>query len=114
MNRTGKVRLGLSGLGSFSAVIGGGAQRSAKAELIACFNVLPERRRAAVEKYGCAEEKSHEDMVKRKDIDGVLLVTLNALHREQTELAAQYGKHVYVEKPIANTVVILQNPRLGN
>ena len=104
MNRSGKVRLGLSGLGSFSAVIGGGVQRSAKAELITCFDVLPERRRAAMEKYGCAEEKSYEDMVRRKDIDGVLLVTPNALHREQTEMAVQYGKHVYVEKPIANTI----------
>jgi predicted dehydrogenase len=43
-------------------------------------------------------------MVKRDDLDGVLLVTPNASHREQTELAARHGKHVYVEKPIANTL----------
>jgi predicted dehydrogenase len=40
----------------------------------------------------------------KRDIDAVLLVTPNAVHREQTELAARHGKHVYVEKPIANTL----------
>jgi predicted dehydrogenase len=33
-----------------------------------------------------------------------VLVTPNAMHREQTELAARHGKHIYVEKPIANTL----------
>ena len=31
-------------------------------------------------------------------------MTPNAFHYEQTQLAADYGKHVYVEKPIANTL----------
>ena len=98
------ARLGISGLGAFSVVIAEAVQRSAKANLVTCFDIVPERRKAASEKYGCAQEKSYEDMVKRDDLDGVLLVTPNAVHREQTELAAQYGKHVYVDKPIANTL----------
>jgi predicted dehydrogenase len=99
-----KARFGLSGLGNFSAIIANAVKKSSNAELITCFDVLRERRHAAAEKYGCAQENSFEAMVQRKDIDGVLLVTPNALHREQTELAARYGKHVYVEKPIANTL----------
>jgi predicted dehydrogenase len=99
-----KARLGLSGLGNFSNIIGDAVKRSFKAELVTCFDVLPERRQTAAGKYACAQEESFENMVRREDIDGVLLVTPNALHREQTELAVQYGKHVYVEKPIANTL----------
>jgi predicted dehydrogenase len=99
-----KVRLGMSGLGSFSVVIANTIQRSRKVELVTCFDVAPERRRATCERYGCEEERSFEDMVKRDDLDGVLLVTPNAFHREQAELAARHGKHVYVEKPIANTL----------
>ena len=99
-----KVRLGMSGLGSFSVVIANTIQRSRKVELVTCFDVAPERRKATRERYGCEEERSFEDMVRRDDLDGVLLVTPNAFHREQTELAAQHGKHVYVEKPIANTL----------
>ena len=99
-----KVRLGMSGLGSFSVVIANTIQRSSKVELATCFDVVAERRRATCERYGCQEESSFEAMVKRDDLDGVLLVTPNAFHREQTELAARHGKHVYVEKPIANTL----------
>jgi predicted dehydrogenase len=98
------VRLGLSGLGAFSVAVADAVKRSQKAELVTCFDVLPERRKAFSEKYGCAQEKSYEEMVQRRDLDGVLLVTPNAFHREQTELAAKSGKHVYVEKPIANTI----------
>ena len=98
------VRVGLSGLGAFSVVIADAVQKSRKVELVTCFDVVPEKRKAAVEKYGCAQENTYEDMLKRTDIDGVLLVTPNAFHLEQTALAAKYGKHVYVEKPIANTL----------
>lgn len=98
------ARLGISGLGSFSIVIANTIRRSRKAELVTCFDVVPEKRKAISERYGCAREKSFEDMIERDDLDGILLVTPNALHREQTELAAQHGKHVYVEKPIANTL----------
>jgi predicted dehydrogenase len=39
-----------------------------------------------------------------EQIQGVILVVPNPLHRELVEKAAHAGKHVYVEKPIANTV----------
>jgi predicted dehydrogenase len=98
------VRVGLCGLGSFGIVIANTVQRSEKIELVTCFDVLPERRNLVSERYACAQEQSYEDMVRRDDLHGIMLVTPNAFHREQTELAAQHGKHVYVEKPIANTL----------
>jgi predicted dehydrogenase len=104
MRRPSAVRVGMSGLGSFSVVIANTIQRSKKVDLITCFDVSPERCREFRARFGCAEEKCFEDMVRRDDLDGVLLITPNAIHREQTELAARYGKHVYVEKPIANTL----------
>ena len=64
------ARLGISGLGAFSVVIAEAVQRSAKAKLVACFDIVPDRRKAASEKYGCAQEKSYEDMVQRDDLDG--------------------------------------------
>jgi len=98
------VRLGISGLGSFSVVLANTIQRSKKARLVTCFDVVLAKRKAFSERYGCAREDSYEQLIQRKDLDGVLLVTPNALHREQTVLAAEHGKHVYVEKPIANTL----------
>jgi predicted dehydrogenase len=98
------VRLGLSGLGSFSAVIADAIKRSKKAKLVSCFDVVPEQKKSFSKKYRCHEEQTFEEMLKRDDIDGVVLVTPNAFHAEQTILASRYGKHVFVEKPIANTI----------
>ena len=104
MSEGNPVRLGLVGLGKFSGTIAAAVERSQKAELVTCFDILPDSTTTASEKYGIDHEKTYEDVLKRDDIDGVLLVTPNAFHSEQTVLAAQYGKHVYVEKPIANTL----------
>jgi predicted dehydrogenase len=104
MNTQKRLRLGLSGCGSFSVVDASAVKKSQMAELITCFDVAPENRRRCSEKFGCDQEQSYEDLVKRGDIDGVLLVSPNAVHREQAVLAAQHGKHVFVEKPIANTM----------
>lgn len=104
-----KIRVGMAGLGSFSFVVANTVQRSTKIEFVACYDPVPEKRKATGERYGCTEENSYEDLVKRSDLDGVLIVSPNACHREQTELAARYGKHVYVEKPIANTLEDARN-----
>ena len=91
-----KARVGMCGLGSFSYVIGNTVQRSSKLELVTCFDPVAERRAATSARYGCSQETSFEAMVKRPDLDGVLLVSPNMFHREQAELAAQHGKHVYL------------------
>ena len=104
MSVNGKVRLGMCGLGSFSVVLANTIQRSSKIDLVTCFDLRPERRSATAQRYGCEESASYEAMLARPDLDGVIIVSPNAVHREQTALAAQHGKHVYVEKPIANTL----------
>jgi predicted dehydrogenase len=45
-----------------------------------------------------------EEVLADKSVDGVLVITPNDTHREIVEKAARAGKHVFVEKPIANTV----------
>ena len=104
MNNKGKVRVALVGIGSWSSVIANAVQRSAKLEMATCFTRNPEKREAFSKKYGCDQEKSFEDILKRDDVEGVLLTTPNVVHAEHAVMAAQAGKHVYVEKPIANTM----------
>jgi predicted dehydrogenase len=104
MEKENAVRLGLIGLGSFSVVIAGAVERSRKAELVTCYDVVPERRRAASQGFGCAEAGTLEEVLRRDDIDGVLIVAPNAVHCELAVAAARHGKHVFVEKPIANTL----------
>ncbi len=99
-----KVGLALVGTGSWAGVIANAVQRSQKVKLVTCYTRTPERRQAFSHKYGCDQEKSFEDVLKRDDVEGVLLTTPNATHAEQTILSAQHGKHVFVDKPIANSL----------
>jgi predicted dehydrogenase len=45
------------------------------------------------------------NLLERKDIDGVVIATPDHWHAICTILAAQAGKHVYCEKPLAHSVV---------
>ena len=104
MSKEDVVRVGLVGIGSWSGVISNAVERSKKVKLVTCFSRTPEKRAAYSKRYGCDQEASYEDLLKRKDVDGVLLTTPNAAHAEEAILAAQHEKHVYVEKPIDNTL----------
>jgi len=104
MNPGDKVGLALIGIGSWSSILCGAVARSKRTKLVTCYSRTPEKRAAYSKKYGCDQEKSYEDLLKRKDVDGVILTTPNAAHVEYAVLAAQHGKHVFVEKPIANTL----------
>jgi len=99
-----KVRLAIIGTGAWSVAIGAAMLKSEKVELVACFDPVADKCEAFGRKFGCARESSYEALLKRDDLDGVHLTTPNALHAEQALLAARFGKHVFVDKPIANTL----------
>lgn len=53
---------------------------------------------------GCATCADVADLVARDDIDALYVATPHQFHREHATLAANAGKHVLVEKPMALTV----------
>lgn len=99
-----RVKLALIGTGAWSGAIGDAMVNSDQVELVTCYDPVFAKKEAFSNKFGCDYEESFEEALKRDDIDGIHLTTPNALHAEQTVLAAQYGKHVFVDKPIANTI----------
>ena len=99
-----RVRLAIIGTGAWSGAIGHAMLKSEKVELVTCFDPVPEKRKAFSLKFGCARERSYRAVLKRDDVDGVHLTSPNAVHAEQTLLAARYDKHVFVDKPIASTI----------
>jgi predicted dehydrogenase len=104
MSKKDIVRLAIIGTGAWSGAVANVMNRSKKVQLVTCYEVVPEKGKAFSDKYGCDYDSNYEDVLKRNDIDGVHLITPNAIHSEQTLLAAKFGKHVFVEKPIANTI----------
>lgn len=51
--------------------------------------------------YGVPLEPTLESLLGRADVDAVVLASPPAAHRDQTALAAAAGKHLLVEKPMA-------------
>ena len=104
MANTDIVRTGLVGCGAFSKIIAAEINKSKNTQLVTCYDPVVESRITCSETFGCEHEDSFENMVKRNDIDAVFILSPNMYHAEQAELAARNGKHVFVEKPIANTI----------
>ena len=59
--------------------------------------------------YGIDAEASVEALLQRDDIDAVIITSPQSAHAEQTALAAKYGKHVLVEKPMATSTAECQS-----
>jgi predicted dehydrogenase len=91
-------------MGWWSDVLADAMQRSKQFEIVSCYTRSDEKRQAFARKYGCAAAPSYEAMLKDKSIVAIINTTPNNVHLETTRAAAQAGKHVFLDKPIANTV----------
>lgn len=98
------LRVGIVGIGWWSNVLAETMQASDKLDLRAGYTRSPKKRAEFSEKFGCDAVESYEALLARDDVDAVILTTPNSAHREGTERAAEAGKHVFVEKPISNTL----------
>lgn len=95
------TRVAVVGTGFWGAKLADAANRSSL-ELAACYSRSPEKRAEFAERFGCVEADSYEAALEAAD--AVLLATPNDDHEAQALAAAERGKHVFVEKPIATTV----------
>src|SRR5438132_7754694 len=74
------------------------------ARLIAVFDADRERAESFAETHGCLAFTSSDDVLKRDDVDIVMVALPNFLHERATVDAASAGKHVFLEKPMADTL----------
>ena len=78
--------------------------RTPSLDLVTCFSRDDEKRQAFALECGCEAAPSFEAAIEDARVEAVLLVTPNFVHREQAVACAERGKHVFVEKPIADTL----------
>jgi predicted dehydrogenase len=97
-------RVAAIGLGRWAQVIANGAKRSPLLELAACFARDQRKGAAFAQQYGYLQADSLPALLADRSIEGVMVTTPNDAHAEVIVQAAQAGKHIFVEKPIANTL----------
>jgi predicted dehydrogenase len=104
-----KLGWALVGLGSLSTnQIAPALLKSKHSQLVAVVTGTPEKGEKWRERYGLPADKiynyeSFDRIVDDPSIDVVYIVLPNGMHHEFTIRAAKAGKHVFCEKPMANT-----------
>ena len=98
------VRVGCVGIGWWSDVLADAANRSGALKIVSCYTRSEQKRHAFAAKYGCDQAASYEAMLEDRRVEAVINTTPNSVHLETTQAAAHAGKHVFLDKPIANTV----------
>lgn len=91
-------------MGWWSDVLADAIQRSGKLSIASCFSRSREKREKFASKYGCKAVASYDEILNDRSIEAIINTTPNAAHLETTRAAAAAGKHVFLDKPIANTI----------
>jgi predicted dehydrogenase len=84
--------------------IAAAVERGSGLRLVTCYARDADRLERFADERDVEAADSFEAAIGHPDAEAVLLVTPNDVHEEQALAAAERGKHVFVEKPIADTV----------
>jgi 1,5-anhydro-D-fructose reductase (1,5-anhydro-D-mannitol-forming) len=95
------LRWGLIGASTIAAQHMIGAIRDNGGEVTAVMSASPDRAARFAAAHAIARSVSNLDDLLAKDLDAVYISTTNELHRDQVLSAANAGKHVLCEKPLA-------------
>jgi predicted dehydrogenase len=98
------VRLGIVGLGRWAKVLTRAASSSDKLRIVCGYSRSEEKRSTFERELGVPSVPSLQAMLSDPEITGVILTVPNEQHLPVAEEVARSGKHVYTEKPIANTL----------
>ena len=101
-----RVRLALVGCGGRGRYVAGFAKENPHAQYLATADVYLTNAEMAAKQLGApAAVQDFRRLLDRKDIDAIIVGTPDHWHAAVAILAAQSGKDVYVEKPLAHSIV---------
>lgn len=89
-------------------------------EIVAMADSNPVRAQGARTELGiaCELHDSAAELACRRDLDAIVITSVDCNHEEHALLALEHGKHVYIEKPLAITVEgclkVIEAARRGN
>jgi len=98
------VKLGIVGLGRWAKVLTRAVQKSDKLKIVAAYSRSEEKRAAFEKEFGVPGVPDMKTLLASPEIKGVVLTVPNEQHLPLAEQVASAKKHVYTEKPIAQTL----------
>lgn len=98
-----KVRIGLIGAGWIGSHHGLNVVKNPDAEIVAVTSPTEGKARRFMAEAGISAPyySDYEGLLRQEDVDAVIIASPNAMHAEQAIAAAQAGKHIFCEKPMA-------------
>jgi predicted dehydrogenase len=103
-NQNKKVKVGVIGCGSVSGVYLPHLSKSAFVEIVSVCDIKPERAKARAEQFNVPVYYPHiDDMLAGKSFDLMINLTNMQEHGRLNRQALIAGKHVWCEKPLANS-----------
>lgn len=100
----GVVNVGLIGCGRVARVHARLLTAAKHTHLVAVADTKEDRAQAFAQEYGAEPYTDYTELLQRDDIDAIQICTPHHLHAEMTIAAANAGKHVLTEKPMALSV----------
>ncbi len=98
-----QFKIGISGAGIIGEIHARALASLDNATLVAVAEPREDAGKKFVETFGGTHYASYPEMLADADIDVVIVATPSGLHPDQVVLAAEHGKHVITEKPMAIT-----------
>jgi predicted dehydrogenase len=97
-----RVRLGFAGVGWLGESLIKQLPRFPELQLVAVQDVNAELAADVAARHRAEwHGTDYQALIARRDLDGVVICTPNALHAQQARAALRVGKHVLVQKPLA-------------
>ena len=99
-----RINIGQAGIANHGRTIVNAIRDSGNLQLVSCFDINSAANEQVALEFGAARKSSFDELVNDPAIEAISLVTPNQLHQEEVEKAVKARKHIFVEKPIGNTV----------
>ncbi|MGC9468709.1 MAG: Gfo/Idh/MocA family protein [Anaerolineae bacterium] len=96
-----RVRIGVIGIGNIGTLHLGNIEKEPRVELTAVCDIVPEKAKAAAERYGVKAYFDSDALLADKVCDAVIIATPHYAHTTIGIAALGTGHHVLVEKPIS-------------
>src|SRR4030042_726294 len=98
------VGIAMLGLGRWSRQLAKAIVRVGSLRLLTCYSRTVETRRKFAEEFGCEDAASLEAALGHPGVEAAFIAAPSHAHPELTLACARHGIHVFVEKPLANTL----------